>query len=74
MGAEKHVKKQKEEITMKQPKQKPNKLVVSTALTAEDYEKLFKFAEQVDVAVSKIVRRWIKEHLDNIKLMGEDYE
>lgn len=56
------------------PKQKPNKLVVSTALTVEDYEKLFKFAEQVDIAVSKLVRRWIKEHLDNIVLMGEDYE
>ena len=39
------------------PKQQPNKLVVSTALTAEDYEKLFKFAEQVDIAVSKLVRR-----------------
>lgn len=58
---------------MKQPKQK-TKLVVSTALTEEDYKKLFKFAEQVDIAVSKLVRRWIKEHLDNIKLMGEDYD
>lgn len=53
------------------PKQQPNKLVVSTALTVEDYQKLFKFAEQVDIAVSKLVRRWIKEHLDNITLMGE---
>ena len=41
---------------MKQPKQK-TKLVVSTALTEEDYKKLFKFAEQVDIAVSKLVRR-----------------
>lgn len=59
---------------MRQPKQQPNKLIVSTALTVEDYKKLFKFAEQVDIAVSKLVRRWIKEHLDNIVLMGEDYE
>lgn len=59
---------------MSKPKQQPNKLVVSTALTAEDYEKLFKFSEQVEISVSKLVRRWIKEHLDNIRLMGEDYE
>lgn len=59
---------------MSKSRQQPNKLVVSTALTAEDYEKLFKFSEQVEISVSKLVRRWIKEHLDNIVLMGEDHE
>ena len=49
----------------------PRKYTVAASVSKESYEKLFKFAEQVDIPVSRIIWRWIQEHIDNIVLMDE---
>jgi predicted CopG family antitoxin len=38
---------------------------VKTSLTQEDYEKLIEFCEDNDESVSQVIRKAIKEYLEN---------
>lgn len=55
-------------------KRNPNTTTVSFSLDSDSAKKLYTFCEQADISVSRWIRRLVIKKLDEITLMGEDYE